>query len=116
MALLSALLTGRVNLEIEVQVRALDSSTMSAVVLPLEFSWRWPVWISCSPRNHLSLAGGLAPIVMHSSSRSSPRGTVNALIRSKHDCLQVANQITMSDFEFVCRLLLDYNVTIHIMY
>ena len=57
--------TGSTSLEMEVHVLTL---------LPpgLEFSWVWPVRISTSSANHLSVGGGLPPVAMHSISRSSP--------------------------------------------
>jgi hypothetical protein len=65
---LSSLLTGNTNLESEIQVRAFS--------VGLLFSWLWPDAISSLPMNHFSLAGGLAPVAMHSSSRSSPAAAV----------------------------------------
>jgi hypothetical protein len=40
------------------------------------FSWLWPDAMASLPMYHLSLAGGLAPVAMHSSSRSSPAAAV----------------------------------------
>jgi hypothetical protein len=68
MAPLSSRLTGRTSLDNEIQV--LEFS------VGLLFSWLCPEAISSLPMNHFSLAGGLAPVAMHSSSRSSPAAAV----------------------------------------
>lgn len=65
---LSSLLTGNTNLDKEIQVRAFS--------VGLLFSWLCPEAISSLPMYHFSLAGGLAPVAMHSSSRSSPAAAV----------------------------------------
>ena len=65
---LSSRLTGSTNLDKEIQVRAFS--------VGLLFSWLCPDAISSLPMYHLSLAGGLAPVAMHSSSRSSPAAAV----------------------------------------
>ena len=65
---LSVLETGSVSLDTEIQVRA--------SLLPLLFSWLWPVSISWSPANHRAFDGGLPPWTTHSSSMSSPAEAV----------------------------------------
>ena len=72
---LSDLLTGNINLDIDVQVRALlwDMMLFSSFNKEgLESSCVWPVWISWSPMYHFIFAGGFPPVVIHSSSKSSP--------------------------------------------
>ena len=69
---LSALLTGRTSLEMEVQVRILGPIPLAPEAGGRVSSWVCPEWISWSPVNHLSLAGGLPPVAMHSNSKSSP--------------------------------------------
>ena len=64
MAPLSALDTGRVSREMDIHVLASGEMRL--------FSWVWPVMTSRLPAYHLTLAGGLPPETMHSSSSSSP--------------------------------------------
>ena len=65
LAPLSSLETGNVKREIEDQVLWLFDSCLVS-------SWLCPLEIISSSIYHISLAGGLAPVAMHSSSRSSP--------------------------------------------
>ena len=67
--LLSSLDIGKLRRDIEVQVLSLADA--------LRLSWLWPLGISSTEEsgliiNHLSWAGGLAPVEIHSNSRSSP--------------------------------------------
>ena len=68
---LSSLLTGRVSLETDIHVlEPGDGGRVS--------SWVWPLWSSCSPANHFSLAGGFPPDTIHSSSISSPAEAITS--------------------------------------
>lgn len=67
--LLSSLDIGKLRRDIEVQVLSLADA--------LRLSWLWPLGISSTEEsgliiNHLSWAGGFAPVEIHSNSRSSP--------------------------------------------
>ena len=72
---LSDLLTGNNNLEMDVQVRVLWAGELTyplGNVDGLMSSWVCPVWISWFPAYQLNFAGGFPPVVIHSSSKSSP--------------------------------------------